>query len=309
MALAGAKTAASLVKPGEAEAYHFCGHIYTTDSCPHPTGLPRIDSRGYPLRARDGKRVDDLGRLVDRAGRPGRRRRAAAHRSRRPPAPARDAHARLQGRREGVRPRHAHRRRLVPLLRRQGPQARGLLRLLEPADQRRRRAHRLLLRRPQGVLRHVLPDEGGLLMLEAVLLAAGLIAGLTGAWSPCGFSMVDTLAPHGYAGRLRTTLVACARSRPARWPAASRRSAGWRCSGRRSAPAVRRRSPWPPRSRSRPPPARRAGRGSSRRSAARCRSRGAACCRCRWPPGSTGSCSGSASRPSSSPSPCGRWRA
>ena len=25
MALAGAKTAASLIKPGEAEAYHFCG--------------------------------------------------------------------------------------------------------------------------------------------------------------------------------------------------------------------------------------------------------------------------------------------
>ena len=47
-------------------------------------------------------------------------------------------------------------------------------------------------------------------MLEAVLLAAGLIAGITGAWSPCGFSMVETLAPAGYAGRLRTTLVACA---------------------------------------------------------------------------------------------------
>jgi hypothetical protein len=46
-------------------------------------------------------------------------------------------------------------------------------------------------------------------MLEAVLLAAGVVAGVTGAWSPCGFSMVDTLAPHGYAGRLRTTLVAC----------------------------------------------------------------------------------------------------
>jgi hypothetical protein len=70
MALAGAKTAASLVKPGEAEAYHFCGHIYTTDSCPHPTGLPRIDSRGYPLRAKDGRRVDDLGRVVDRDGNP-----------------------------------------------------------------------------------------------------------------------------------------------------------------------------------------------------------------------------------------------
>jgi hypothetical protein len=70
MALAGAKTAASLIAPGEAEAYHFCGHIYTTDSCPHPTGLPRIDSRGYPLRAKDGHRVDDLGRLVDRSGDP-----------------------------------------------------------------------------------------------------------------------------------------------------------------------------------------------------------------------------------------------
>jgi len=68
--LAAARTVGSLVKPGEAEAFHFCGHIYTTDSCPHPTGLPRIDSRGFPLRARDGHRVDDLGRLVDLEGRP-----------------------------------------------------------------------------------------------------------------------------------------------------------------------------------------------------------------------------------------------
>ena len=51
-------------------------------------------------------------------------------------------------------------------------------------------------------------------MLEAVLLAAALVAGVTGAWSPCGFSMVETLAPHGYAGRLRTTLVACATFAP-----------------------------------------------------------------------------------------------
>ncbi len=47
-------------------------------------------------------------------------------------------------------------------------------------------------------------------MLTTVLAAAALAAGLTGAWSPCGFSMVETLAPAGYAGRLRTTLVACA---------------------------------------------------------------------------------------------------
>jgi hypothetical protein len=70
MGIAGARTAGALVAPGEADAYHFCGHIYTTDSCPHPTGLPRIDARGFPLRARDGHRVDDLGRLVDREGLP-----------------------------------------------------------------------------------------------------------------------------------------------------------------------------------------------------------------------------------------------
>ena len=61
---------ASAVRPGEADAFHFCGHIYTTDSCPHPTGLPRIDARGFPLRAKDGKPVDELGRPVDRQGRP-----------------------------------------------------------------------------------------------------------------------------------------------------------------------------------------------------------------------------------------------
>jgi hypothetical protein len=67
---AAAVGATALVRPGEAEAYHFCGHIYTTDSCPHPTGLPRIDARGFPIRARDGKRVDDLGRPVDDDGAP-----------------------------------------------------------------------------------------------------------------------------------------------------------------------------------------------------------------------------------------------
>ena len=59
----------ALVAPGDAEAYHFCGHIYTTDSCPHPTGLPRIDRKGFPLRAKDGHPIDDLGRLIDADGR------------------------------------------------------------------------------------------------------------------------------------------------------------------------------------------------------------------------------------------------
>jgi hypothetical protein len=46
-------------------------------------------------------------------------------------------------------------------------------------------------------------------VLAAVLVVAAVAAGLTGAWSPCGFSMVETLAPAGYAGRLRTTVAAC----------------------------------------------------------------------------------------------------
>lgn len=70
LAGSAANAVAAVVKPGEADAYHFCGHIYTTGSCPHPTGLPRIDARGFPLRARDGKPVDDLGRPVDGKGRP-----------------------------------------------------------------------------------------------------------------------------------------------------------------------------------------------------------------------------------------------
>jgi hypothetical protein len=67
---AGAGMVGAVIRPGDAEAHHFCGHIYTTDGCPHPTGLPRIDRRGLPLRARDGRKVDDLGRLIDELGQP-----------------------------------------------------------------------------------------------------------------------------------------------------------------------------------------------------------------------------------------------
>jgi hypothetical protein len=69
-ALTAGRMVGALVAPGDADAFHFCGHIYTTDGCPHPTGLPRIDSHGFPLRAQDGKPVDDLGRLIDAAGAP-----------------------------------------------------------------------------------------------------------------------------------------------------------------------------------------------------------------------------------------------
>lgn len=69
-ALTAGQMVGSLVAPGDADAFHFCGHIYTTDSCPHPTGLPRIDRNGFPLRAKDGRPVDDLGRLIGAAGEP-----------------------------------------------------------------------------------------------------------------------------------------------------------------------------------------------------------------------------------------------
>ncbi len=44
-------------------------------------------------------------------------------------------------------------------------------------------------------------------MLTAALLAAAVVAGIAGSWSPCGLSMVDTLAPAGCAGRRRTSVV------------------------------------------------------------------------------------------------------
>jgi hypothetical protein len=46
-------------------------------------------------------------------------------------------------------------------------------------------------------------------VLDVVLILAAAAAGVTGAWSPCGFSMVETLAPQGYAGRMRVTVAAC----------------------------------------------------------------------------------------------------
>lgn len=67
---AGGGAIAAAIPSGESEAYHFCGHTFTTDSCPHPTGLPRVDGRGLPVRAADGRAIDDLGRAIDKRGRP-----------------------------------------------------------------------------------------------------------------------------------------------------------------------------------------------------------------------------------------------
>jgi hypothetical protein len=68
LAVSGGGAIAAALKAQDAEAYHFCGHVYTTASCPHPTGLPRVDAYGFPLRAADGHPLDDLGRPVDGEG-------------------------------------------------------------------------------------------------------------------------------------------------------------------------------------------------------------------------------------------------
>lgn len=45
---------------------------------------------------------------------------------------------------------------------------------------------------------------------DIALAAAALVAGVTGSWSPCGFSMVHTLGPTGHTGGRSTTAAACA---------------------------------------------------------------------------------------------------
>jgi len=51
-------------------------------------------------------------------------------------------------------------------------------------------------------------------VLELALATAALLIGLTGAWSPCGFSMVETIGLAGDGGRRWTTIAACATFAP-----------------------------------------------------------------------------------------------
>jgi hypothetical protein len=68
LAATGGAAVVAAVRPEESEAFHFCGHIWTTGSCPSPMGLPRIDKHGYPLRPGDGRPIDNLGRPVNSNG-------------------------------------------------------------------------------------------------------------------------------------------------------------------------------------------------------------------------------------------------
>jgi len=50
--------------------FGFCGHTWTTGSCPSPFTLPRVDPLGFPVRPSDGVPVDNLGRPVNALGAP-----------------------------------------------------------------------------------------------------------------------------------------------------------------------------------------------------------------------------------------------
>ena len=62
VALLGGPFVAIALRPDRAEAYHICGHTYTTDSCPHPFNpYSRVDKYGYPVHPKHGYPVDDNG--------------------------------------------------------------------------------------------------------------------------------------------------------------------------------------------------------------------------------------------------------
>ncbi len=70
LVLLGGRIVVAAIAPDAAQANHFCGHIWTTKSCPSPRGIPRVDRTGRPLRIGDGRPIDNLGRLVNGAGEP-----------------------------------------------------------------------------------------------------------------------------------------------------------------------------------------------------------------------------------------------
>jgi len=45
--------------------------------------------------------------------------------------------------------------------------------------------------------------------LELALVIAAVLAGVCGTWSPCGFSMIETIGPVGHTGGRVTTISAC----------------------------------------------------------------------------------------------------
>ena len=195
--------------------------------------------KGFPLRAKDGRPVDDLGRYIDAD-----RRRRSTRTATCSPTPT--AAARRTPRRT---PRLRRRRRRATTSRRTST-ARGTAAAAATcassstaaarpqAASTATGADRLLLPRPQGLLRHVLRHEGP--VLTAVVIAAAVVAGRDR-------RVVAVRVLDGRDARARRLRRAAAddawsrarRSRPARSPAGSLTFGGLALLGARSAPAAR----------------------------------------------------------------------
>src|SRR3954452_18471502 len=69
LAATGGAAVAAAVRPEKSEAFHFCGHIWTTGSCLNPLGLPRIDKNGlfFLGGGGGGRRAGRIGGAVARA--------------------------------------------------------------------------------------------------------------------------------------------------------------------------------------------------------------------------------------------------
>ena len=185
LAATGGAAVAAAVRPEKSEAFHFCGHIWTTGSCLNPLGLPRIDKNGFPLRPSDGHRIDNLGRPVNSEGwavdGSGNRLRSPDGEFL-PRAPRTrlcedwtNEHYKIGGVMQGA---------WYRCCERPGAEARGLLLPQQEADQRRCVPDGLLLRRQARVLRPVLRLGAQVLAVAAALAATALLAGVSGAWSP-----------------------------------------------------------------------------------------------------------------------------
>ena len=217
MAATAGSVVGRAIEPGEAEAYHFCGHIYTTGSCVHPPGRRGSTPTAGPLKAENGK-PDRQPRPRDQqeglAGRRQRQRRCAiptAARCRRPRTKVCEETARqysINAQIDGAWYRCCGGtvRKLVDCCSQSNTRINGDARSRATASRAARSSASCTSRRRS-------PADGPSTHRRARV--AGLLIGATGTWSPCGFSMVETIGPTGHTGGLPTTLAACATFLPA----------------------------------------------------------------------------------------------
>ena len=197
---------------------------------PPDSGLPRIDARGYPIRPSDGGPVDNIGRLVNDKGQPidddGKAWRDPDGRPL-PPAPRTKV---CDADRAALRLRGPPRGRLVSLLRRARSASSGTAAPTTTGGSTATpRFDGLLLRRPQGLLRHLLPDQRPMLtaVLGASVSGSSCVAALR--CSPASRAPGRRAGSRWWrrSGPPATAAGARPRSRPARPSRPARSSAAW----------------------------------------------------------------------------------